>query len=121
MLNDGQGKVEDNDARWVYRQPLPHTVQFHWDEPQRIGAARIVSGYHVGGAVTAPITEFKLQWHDERGWHDTGVDVSANQNPAWTATFAPVRTDMMRLIITETKDQISRVWEIEFYPPVDGG
>ena len=44
--------------------------------------------------------------------------VKANTQPAWTARFPSVRTQKLRVSITKTRDDISRIWEIEFYKPV---
>ncbi len=70
------------------------------------------------GNVIAPIHDFTLQWHDGTQWQDTDVNVEANTDPAWAATFPPVRTQRARLIVNKTKDDISRIWEIEFYQPI---
>ena len=67
----------------------------------------------------APIDTFHVQWHGEQGWQDTEIKVAANRNPAWAATFRPLVTDGLRLVVTGTKDHISRIWEIEFYGPVE--
>ena len=48
------------------------------------------------------------------------ADIVANTNPTWATTFPPVKTQRARLIVNQTKDDISRIWEVEFYqPPVD--
>jgi hypothetical protein len=44
--------------------------------------------------------------------------IEGNENPAWSATFPPVKTKHVRLVITQTPHNISRVWEIEFYQPL---
>jgi hypothetical protein len=118
LLNDGNGNVELNDARWVYREPLPHVIEFDWEQPVELGAARIISGYFTAGNVIAPIQGFTLQWWDGGNWRDTGVAAEANADPSWTATFEPVKTQRVRLVVTKTKDDISRIWEIELYQPI---
>lgn len=118
LLNDGKGEVSDNSARWVYRKPLPHVVEFLWDRPVELGAARIISGYYAGGKVTGAIEAFTLHWHDGRSWQETGVAVDGNSDPGWAAKFAPVQTRRIRLTVNKTKDGISRIWEVEFFGPV---
>ncbi len=117
LLTDGNGKVSDNSARWVNRSKLPHVVEFSWDQPVDVGAARIVSGYHSGGNVIAPLSDFNLQWYDGTEWKEALPSVKANTNPAWSARFKGVQTKRIRLLVTKTQDDISRVWEVEFYKP----
>jgi hypothetical protein len=122
LLNDGNGLVEDNSARWVHRAVLPHWIEFTWDAPVRLGAARIISGYYSGGAVIEPIRDFTFQWHDGTMWKDIpGAAVKDNPSPAWTGTFDAVTTTRLRLAVTATKDDTSRIWEVEFYAPMEKG
>jgi hypothetical protein len=118
LLNDGNGRLEDNSGRWVYREALPHMVEFRWDRPVHLGAARIISGFYTGSSVIAPIQAFSLQWHDGQDWQDIDIHVEANTSPGWAAKFPPVQTRQARVIINKTKDGISRIWEIEFYQPI---
>ena len=45
------------------------------------------------------------------------VKVADNTDPAWSSQFPPIQTRRMRLLVTKTKDNISRIWEVEFYQP----
>jgi hypothetical protein len=121
LLNDGNGLVEDNGTRWISKAALPHAIEFSWDKPVRLGAARIISGYLQGGAVAAPVRSFAFQWHDGTAWQDIpGAKAIGNPHPDWSAHFAPVETTRIRLTITATPDDISRIWEVELYaPPID--
>jgi hypothetical protein len=118
LVNDGNGMVEDNGGRWICRGALPHIIEFSWEERVSIGAARIISGFTTGNSVVDPIEGFSLQWHDGSQWQDSLVSVDQNTSPVWAATFPPVRTQRARLIVHKTKDDISRIWEIEFYRPI---
>jgi hypothetical protein len=118
LLNDGDGKVEDNSRRWVHRAKLPHVVEFAWEQPVRIGAARVISGYYTKGSVVAPIEEFTLQWHDGEQWQDSDVHVQSNTAPAWSDTFPAIQTQRVRLTVSKTQDEISRIWEVELYQPI---
>jgi hypothetical protein len=118
LLNDGNGKVEDNNGRWLQRAGLPHIVEFRWDKPVDLGAARIISGYFNGQDVIAPINAFSLEWRNGEKWNPITRNVSGNTDPAWATTFSSVRTDRARLVVTKTQDDISRIWEVEFYQPV---
>jgi hypothetical protein len=118
LLNDGNARVEDNSARWIDKAPLPHWIEFTWDQPVRLGAARIVSGYFTGGAVVAPIRDFKFQRYDGTTWKDIpGAAVKDNKLAAWSGTFETVEIARLRLGITATQDDISRIWEVELYAP----
>jgi len=115
LLNDGNGKVEDNSARWLGKGALPHIVEYRWDKPIELGAVRMISGWHNGTGVHSPVSHFKLQYHNGETWQDVLPPVEGNKNPAWSAVFSPVKTDYVRLVITQTPDNISRLWEVEFY------
>ncbi len=122
LLTDGNGRVEDNTARWLHAGALPHTVEFTWDHPVRLGAARVISGYFREGAVTAPLRDFALQWHDGAAWHDlAGAAVAGNTRADWSGTFPTVETRRLRLRVTATQGDTSRIWEIEFYGAPAGG
>ena len=81
-------------------------------------AARIVSGWCADGAVTAPIADFVFQCHDGAGWRDIpGAAARGNRDPYWSCTFQAIKTARVRLCITGTKGNVSRVWEVELYGP----
>jgi len=118
LINDGQADVSDNAARWLSSGKTPHAIEFTWKEPVTVGAARIVSGYSVG-TVSEPIADFVFQSHDGTQWRDIpGAAAQGNRDPYWNCTFAPVKTARLRLWITKTKIDISRIWEVELYGPV---
>ncbi len=118
LLNDGNGRIEDNSARWLGKGPLPHIVEYRWDEPVELGAARMISGRYNGARILNPVSHFKLQYHDGRTWREILPAIEGNENPAWSATFPPVKAKHLRLVITKTPHNISRLWEVEFYQPV---
>jgi hypothetical protein len=118
LLNDGNGMVEDNSARWISKAALPHHIEFTWDEPVRLGAARLISGYNHGGKVGSPVQNFMFQWHDGTAWQDIpDAQVTANLHTAWSARFTPVETTRLRLAITASPGGVSRIWEVELYAP----
>lgn len=118
LLNDRNGKVQDNSARWIGKGPLPHTIEFSWQQAEEIGAARIISGRHDGTRVMAPIRDFKIQHHDGKTWQDVIPPIIDNYNPAWAATFTPVTTKKLRLVVMGTPLEVSAIWEVEYYHPV---
>ncbi|MEO1834080.1 MAG: FAD-dependent oxidoreductase [Akkermansiaceae bacterium] len=118
LLNDGNGKIEDRSARWLGKGAMPHILEFRWDEPVELGGARMISGRYNGARVLNPVSDFVLQHHNGETWQEVLPAVEENGNPAWSATFAPVKTKHLRLVITQTPHNISRVWEIEFYHPL---
>ncbi len=122
LLNDGVGSLTENNTRWVHRAPLPHDIEFAWDQPVAIGGARVISGWNTRGSVTAPVADFVLQWRDGDQWRDiAGATAKANNDPAWTQRFTPVSTTRLRLHITRTQDDTSRLWEVELYGPEKAG
>lgn len=118
MINDGDVST-DTSKRWVGKTPpLPHIIEFTWDKPQTIGAARILSGWAHDGEVTSPLTDFVLQYQDGATWKDiAGAKIENNESPNWMLQFAPVSSNKMRLVITSTPDNTSRLWEVELYAP----
>lgn len=119
QINDGVADVADNQGRWLGKGRMPHIVEYAWQGPVTIGAARIVSGYH-DGAVTAPIADFRLQWHDGSDWRDVpAAVVRGNNDPYWAVMFGAVETERMRVRIDRSRGDVSRIWEIEFFGPVD--
>jgi hypothetical protein len=117
LLNDGDGVVENNATRWLNRAPLPHWIEFTWDQPVRVGAARIISGYYSGAGVTGAVEGFTLSWQEGAVWREL-TTVRDNTMPAWSGTFPAVTTTKVRLGITATRENISRIWEVELYGPV---
>ncbi len=118
LLNDGNGEIEDNKARWLGKGAMPHIIEYRWNEAVELGAVRIISGRYTGARVVTPISHFKLQCHDGKDWQEFLPEIEENDKPVWSATFAPAKTKHLRLVITKTPHKISRVWEIEFYHPL---
>lgn len=117
LLNDGQANVADNDGRWLSDPQTPNWVELGWPDQQTVSAARIISGFRQGeDSLVAPIQAFVLQWDDGGEWKDI-EDTRTDDNTAvdWHVRFSPVKTDRVRLWVTETQIDVSRVWEIEVY------
>jgi hypothetical protein len=116
LLTDGKLDLADNGGRWLSDGKLPLWVELAWPEPQRIGAARVVSGYLSGGAVSDPIAGLVLQWHDGNAWRDVpGTATAGNEDIGWSRQFIPLTTRRLRLSVTETNIDVARVWEVEVY------
>lgn len=121
LLTDGNGRVQDNAGRWIHHGPLPHVIEFSWDRPVRLGAARLISGYFRENGIEAPLQDFAFEWHDGNAWKAIArADVRGNAQPDWSGTFAPIETSRVRLRITATKGETSRIWEVELYGPRPG-
>jgi len=119
LLTDGRINLADNNSRWMSVGPLPHGLEFAWEKPVTIGAARIVSGYNTKNGVVGAIGDFVLQWRDGSAWRDVdGAKATANTDPFWNGIFAPVTTERVRLRITRSQGDTSRIWEVEFYGAV---
>ncbi|MBC8874192.1 MAG: FAD-dependent oxidoreductase [Planctomycetes bacterium] len=117
LLNDGKAAVTDNDGRWLSDPQTPNWVELVWSEPQTISAVRVISGFRDGdGQLVAPIQKFVLQSGDGDNWRDVD-DTQAEGNRAvdWHVRFPPIKTSRIRLWVTETQVEISRIWEIEVY------
>jgi len=121
-INDGRIELADNDSRWVSDKRLPHVVEFLWEQPRTVGAARIVSGFRdEDDEIVAPIRDFSFQYRDGTGWKEIGdTKTTGNRSIDWHAMFPPVTTDRIRLVVTAAPDNVSRIWEIELYAPSGG-
>jgi hypothetical protein len=116
LLTDGLADLANNAQRWLSKPGKPVWVEFRWDQPRKITAARILSGYVSGGAVVDPIRDFVLQRHDGSGWLDVaGAHIKGNMQPRWHAIFEPVPASRVRLLVTATPLDIARLWEVELY------
>ena len=117
-INDGKIDIRNNDTRWVSERTMPQWVEFAWDEPRTINAARIVSGWFQG-ITTSPrdvISDFALQYANGSEWKDVpGAKVAGNGRFDWNATFDEVRATRIRLNITGGGGDTARIWEAEFY------
>jgi len=118
-INDGRISTTDNGLRWLSSaSDLPDYVTFVWPEPKKVGAVRIVSGWFNGQNVSDPIAEFALQYYEDRTWHEiAGSHVSNNVRVEIVQEFTAVLADRIRLAVSRTPGDISRIWEVEFYDP----
>jgi len=69
-INDGRFDVADNGLRWVSDKTRPGWVELAWDQPQKINAARIVTGQTGEIEPATPIIDFVLQYHNGTDWRD---------------------------------------------------
>lgn len=120
LLNDGNGKIEDNSARWIGKGSMPHIIEYHWEKSVTLSASRMISGRYNGARVLDPVSDFKLQYSNDNGatWQDALPAIKGCKDPVWSATFAPVKTKHLRLVITGAPHNLSRLWEVEFYQPL---
>jgi len=118
-INDGRISTTDNGLRWLSSaSDLPDYVTFVWPEPRQVGAVRIVSGWFNGQNTTDPIAEFALQYFEDRVWHEIpGARVRNNARVEIIQEFSAIEAARIRLVVTQTPGDISRIWEVEFYQP----
>ncbi len=118
-INDGRFDIKDNRLRWVsHASEMPDDITFSWSEPRTIGAVRIISGWFDGHISKDPIGRFTLQYDAKGDWKDVrGLRVIRNASVETIWTFSPVRSDRIRLVVTNTPGNLSRIWEVEFYHP----
>ena len=116
-LTDGAANIADDDSRWLSEAKLPHWIEFTWPDAKSIRAVRLVSGYRGGAATTGdPVADFRLQVRDQDGWRDLPeASVRGNTESDCRLAFAPVRADALRLVVTQAKGGISRIFEAEIY------
>jgi hypothetical protein len=117
LLVDEQADLRDNGGRWISNQSAPAWVEFRWETPQKIAAARIISGYAQGGGFVAPIEDFVIQYADGTvTWREIpATQTTGNDAIDWSVAFDAVETDCIRVLITKTQDDWARVWEVSLY------
>lgn len=116
-INDGKTDLRDNGSRWLSTPKTPCWVELRWQKPQKIAAARVISGYNSDGKrIDSVLHGFVLQYHDGQEFRDLpGTSVKDNEAVDWNARFKPVTTDRLRLLVTATDSDVARIWEVEFY------
>jgi len=117
LLNDGRVDLMDNDGRWLSHAQVPNWVELSWPEPQTVSAVRIISGYYQNdGQVTAPITSFAIQYQQGDQWCEIpAATVTGNEAIDWSTRFPEITCRRLRLEVTATQVDVSRIWEIEVY------
>jgi hypothetical protein len=118
LINDGLADLRRNELRWLSHAQTPNWIEFRWERPRTISAARILSGYNQGGQVTAPLESFVLQRYDNQSWVDVpATETHDNDRVDWHCRFEPLVAARIRLLVHATQIDISRVWEVELYEP----
>jgi hypothetical protein len=116
-INDGRYDTKDNGQRWLSSAgEMPDYVTFSWDEPRMISAVRIISGWFDGKQSGDSISRFRLQRRKGNKWEDLqDLRIVRNSRMESVWIFPEIRTERIRLVVTGTPGNISRIWEIEFY------
>jgi hypothetical protein len=122
-INDGRYDIKNNNLRWVSSPTdSPDYMIFSWPESEIISAVRIISGWFDGNQSKDPITHFKLQRYQENEWEDIdSMRITRRARVELVATFPSVQLDRIRLLVTSTPGNITRIWEVEFYHPKTSG
>jgi len=118
-INDGRFDTKANQQRWLSEAgDVPAYVTFSWSGQRIISAVRVVSGWFNGQRAGDAIRDFKLQYFDKGEWNDAaGSGVRNNVSVDLVKKFAAIRAEQVRLMITKSPGDISRIWEVEFYNP----
>ena len=118
-INDGSYDTKSNKPRWVSSaSEMPDYVTFSWPQPRTVSAVRIISGWFNKGQATDPINQFKLQQYRDSDWTDIqGMRITRRGRVELVSAFGAVRSDRIRLVVTGTPGNVSRIWEVEFYNP----
>ena len=68
-----------------------------------------------------PITDFVLQYHDGTAYRDIeATRTTENASVDWHVRFPAVTTDRLRLVVSRTPGNLTRIWEFEVYGPLAG-
>jgi hypothetical protein len=117
-VNDGRVSYTDNRLRYVSGEENPTHVELTWENPQTISATRIVTGQSGGPWPHTPIIDFVIQYHDGDDYRDIPQTIiNGNESPDWHTRFEPITTTKLRLTVTKTPGDLTRIWEWEVYHP----
>ena len=112
-INDGKFDFSDNAGRWVSAVDDGHWVDFIFEEPVTINAARIMSGQAPG---KTPVADFHFMYEKDGKWVDApGAQVEGNEAQIVGLKFPAFTAKRVRLAITQTPDGRARIWETELY------
>lgn len=116
-LTDGVINVAEDDSRWLSEAKLPHWVELAWPKARTIRAVRLVSGYRGGSPETRdPVLDFRLEARDGDEWHEVpGSQMTGNKDVDCRREIGPVETKALRLVVTKSQSNLSRIFELEVY------
>ncbi len=117
LVNDGLIDITNNDLRWL-TTTIPNYVTFTLKTTRYISAARVISGYNNGGVLDSAITDFHFEYWNGTAWAAIpNSSVTGNSKNIWTGRFDAVSSRNIRLVVTKTPGNYSRLWEVELYHP----
>jgi hypothetical protein len=111
-LNDGRIELGNNAGRWLSAAGARHEIQLAWPAPVKVSNARLVSGYTSGGKTGDPMEAFTVEGRAGGAWRVL-ADVKGNRETDRRVAFPSAEVDALRVVITEAKGNIARVWEVE--------
>ena len=114
--------VVSDDSRWVSRaSPEPAWLELDLGGVQKLAGIHLYSGYQN----TSPIIDFRVQFWRDGAWRDIPSATVANNRAAAIALpfddTVDVTTDKLRLWVTASHQNVSRVLEIVVWPASAGG
>ncbi len=119
-INDGVANLFDNGSRWVSRggqesERMETWVEFTWEKPITVNAARFVTGQMGGDKPRTPVDNVQVQIFKDGRWTDIPkAGVKENTFCDFGVNFDAVTTDRLRIFVN-TPGYIARFWEVEFY------
>jgi hypothetical protein len=123
--NSAAGQAIDgvitDESRWVSQaSPEPAWLELDLGGVHKVAGVHLYSGYQN----THPITDFRIQLRRDGGWWDIpSATVASNRSAALSLPFddtVDVTTDKLRLWVTASPQNISRVLEIVVWPASAG-
>ncbi len=116
-LTDGVAHIADDGSRWLSEAAIPHWVELAWPQTRTIRAVRLVSGYRGNATETRdPVRDFHLEIRDGEQWLPLpGSQVTGNLAVDCRREIGPVETKAIRLVVTASQGNLSRIFELEVY------
>jgi len=102
-INDGlvsPSGLAFNEAAWAAAEsPTSHWVEINWPQPQTVG--RAVVYWNVENGVTWTSRQVQVQIREDGTWRTVGEAKPEAPDPVTEISFAPVRTQALRLLQPE--------------------
>ena len=126
FLTDAQGNPKRYPLNDYYRTPamerlasmgirLNNFYAMSVCSPTRIS---IMTGQNAAPWPSTPISDFVIEYYDGSEYRVIDkTKTKGNESPDWNARFKPITTTKLRLVVTKTPGDLTRIWEWEVYNP----
>ena len=113
LLVDGFASYGMNDERWLSNTEGDVWIELTWEQPQKIAAIRMVSGYNGGGDISDPTEDFTVRVL--KPTESVLLNIAGNKEVDFQRLVEPVEASVLRIDMNKFRPPCARIWEIEVY------